>query len=96
MIQTAVADIVCPAVTAEYPYGTLNKVIGQGQQLFCKRVGRFFQFLFQIGNKAALLIDCRIIGLRITQYLINSGNGNTFCLELTGNFARVFRKLIAG
>ena len=96
MIQAAVTDIIRPAVTAEYPYGTLNKVIGQGQQLFCERVGRFFQFLFQIGNKAALLIDCRIIGLRIAQHLIDSGRSDTFSFELSGNFARVFRKLIAG
>ncbi len=39
MVESAVTDIVCPAVAAEYPDGLLGKAVFVGKNLFNERVG---------------------------------------------------------
>ena len=70
MVQTAEADVVCPAVTAQNPYRLLNQVVGQfGQGLgfSCVDAGQLVAQSFDIG---ALVVDFDVGRLRIAQNLV--------------------------
>ena len=87
VVQTAVADIVSPAVAAQRPNGFFNKVIRQAVQRFRRfRIHRS-QFGFQRFDADALFLDFGVVRLRRGQNRVG---------QIAADFAfQVFNQLVS-
>ena len=57
MVQTAVADVISPTITADDPYALAHQQIRQAEQVPGRGIFYSLQALFQQGNPFALVLD---------------------------------------
>ena len=71
VIETAVTDIVGPAVAADDPDGFLDQGVGHGGQVLGLRILGRGKFLLEGGHPLALLLDAQVGGLVGVQQAID-------------------------
>ncbi len=74
MVQTAVADVIGPAVAAENPNTLLHQLVGQAVQVLGRRIIVAFQRCLQLRHVGALCFDAgfvRLIRVRATCWQVH-------------------------
>ena len=64
VVESAVADVVSPAVAAKDPDGLLDEVVCEGVELLGFLLVAFSKALFEFSDSGALLFDLSLVGLR--------------------------------